>query len=80
MRDTAKLIPNWPEPSGSPAGTVPLRRIGSDIRHDPATGDVIFSRKADSWDDFFELLKMVKVPKDFLSDRGDRRPQKRDLF
>jgi len=50
------------------------------IRHDPATGDVILSRRPDSWRDFFDLLKTVDVPDDFLADRGDRPPQKRDLF
>jgi len=50
------------------------------IRRDPATGDVILSRKPDSWCDFFELLRSVEVPDDFLSSRGDRPPQRRDLF
>ncbi|MFJ5299184.1 antitoxin [Pseudomonas sp. NPDC088368] len=38
------------------------------IRRDPSTGDVILSRKPDSWSDFFSLLSDVHVPEDFLSD------------
>ena len=37
------------------------------IRRDPSTGDLILSRKPDSWDDFFLALKDTEIPKDFLS-------------
>ena len=50
------------------------------VRRDPATGDVILSRRPDSWQDFFELMKRIEVPDDFLVDRKDTPPQKRDLF
>jgi antitoxin VapB len=50
------------------------------IRRDPATGDVILSRRPDSWDDFFELMKTIDVPDDFLTARADAPPQKRKLF
>ena len=50
------------------------------VRRDPATGDVILSRRPESWQDFFVLTKSVNVPKDFLSDRKDAPPQERDLF
>jgi antitoxin VapB len=50
------------------------------IRRDPATGDVILSRRPESWDSFFELADQSDVPEDFLADRGDTKPQKRDLF
>lgn len=50
------------------------------IRKDPATGDVILSRRPESWDDFFELVRQADVPADFLTDRQDGPPQKRDLF
>ena len=50
------------------------------VRRDPLTGDVILSRRPESWDDFFELMNSVDVPDDFLSDRDDQPPQKRDLF
>ena len=50
------------------------------VRRDLATGDVILSRRPESWGDFFVLLKTVDVPEDFLSERGDAPPQKRELF
>jgi len=50
------------------------------IRRDPATGDVILSRRPESWQDFFELVKTIDVPEDFLADRQDSPPQKRKLF
>jgi len=50
------------------------------IRRDPATGDVVLSRRPESWQDFFELMQTIDVPEDFLSERKDVPPQKRDLF
>lgn len=50
------------------------------IRRDPVSGDVILSRRPESWQEFFELMKSVEVPENFLADRQDRPPQKRDLF
>jgi antitoxin VapB len=50
------------------------------IRQDPKTGDVILSRKPESWSDFFELMKGIDVPDDFMADRRDAPPQKRKLF
>jgi len=47
------------------------------IRRDAATGDVILSRRPESWQDFFKLMETVDVPEDFLSDRQDAPPQKR---
>lgn len=50
------------------------------IRKDEETGDVILSSRPDSWESFFELADRVGVPEDFLSDRKDEPPPKRDLF
>lgn len=50
------------------------------IRQDPKTGDVILSRKPESWSDFFELMKSIAVPDHFMADRRDAPPQKRKLF
>jgi len=50
------------------------------IRQDPETGDVILSRRPESWDSFFELRKKANIPDDFMADRMDEPPQKRDLF
>ena len=49
------------------------------IRKDRATGDVVLSRRPDSWEEFFEMAK-GGVPAEFLSERGDLQPQKRKLF
>jgi antitoxin VapB len=51
------------------------------VRRDPKTGDVILSRKPDSWDGLFELYGNGKVPEDFMgSDDRDRAPDDRDPF
>ena len=80
MPKTAKLFRN----GRSQAVRLPseYRFEGSEVyvRRDPATGDVILSRRPDSWKDFFELMKTVEFPEDFLADRKDPPPQKRRLF
>jgi antitoxin VapB len=80
MPRTAKLFQN----GRSQAVRLPAeyRFEGSEVyvRRDPDTGDVILSRRPDSWADFFDLVKTADVPADFLSDRGDAPPQKRKLF
>lgn len=79
MPRTAKLFQN----GRSQAVRLPMeyRFEGSEVyvRRAPS-GDVILSRKPESWDDFFELMKTVHVPEDFLADRNDAPPQKRKLF
>jgi antitoxin VapB len=50
------------------------------IRHDRATGDVILSRRPESWDSFFKLRREANVPEEFMTDRKDEAPQKRELF
>ena len=50
------------------------------IRQDETTGDVILSRRPDSWDSFFKLRNETNVPDEFMADRQDEVPQKRDLF
>jgi len=37
------------------------------IRQDPTTGDIILSRKPDTWDSFFDSLKGVNIPADFMN-------------
>ncbi len=80
MRKTAKLFRN----GRSQAVRLPAeyRFEGSEvyIRRDPNSGDVVLSRRPESWQDFFELMKTVDVPEDFLADRQDKSPQKRKLF
>lgn len=51
------------------------------IRQDPKTGDVILSKKPATWDDFFDALKGVDVPADFLDETARNQPdQSRDPF
>jgi antitoxin VapB len=38
------------------------------IRRDPATGDVVLSRRPDSWAGFFALYETTTVPADFMSE------------
>jgi antitoxin VapB len=80
MARTAKLFRN----GRSQAVRLPseYRFEGSEVyvRRDPSTGDVILSRRPESWEDFFELMKNIEVPSDFLAKRDDRPPQKRKLL
>jgi antitoxin VapB len=80
MPEVAKLFRN----GRSQAVRLPAqyRFEGSEVfvRRDAATGDVILSRRPESWDGFFALAATVDIPKDFLSDRKDAPPQKRELF
>ena len=80
MPQTAKLFRN----GRSQAVRLPAeyRFEGTEVfvRRDPGTGDVILSRRPNSWEDFFELMKAVDVPEDFLADRQDAPPQNRKLF
>jgi antitoxin VapB len=50
------------------------------IRQDQTTGDVILSRRPESWDSFFKLRREANVPDEFMADRKDETPQKRELF
>jgi len=80
MNQTAKLFRN----GRSQAVRLPaeFRFDGSEVyvRRDVHTGDVILSRRPESWGEFFELLKTLEIPDDFLADRDDRPPQKRRIF
>ncbi len=59
-----------------------LRFEGSEvfIRQDQSTGDVILSRRPESWDGFFELRRRAGIPEGFMASRQDEAPQKRKLF
>ena len=51
------------------------------VRRDPETGDVILSRKPNSWDGLFELYGKDQVPDDFLAPTDRSQPsQDRDPF
>jgi antitoxin VapB len=78
---TAKLFTT----GRSQAVRLPLefRFEGSEVfvRRDARTGDVILSRKPDSWDGLFDLYGKDDVPDDFMgpADRLEA-PQNRDPF
>ena len=80
MKHTAKLFMN----GRSQAVRLPVNyRFDCDevfIRRDPETGDVIISKKPGNWEDFFELMKSINVPEDFMSDRDNDVIEDRDLF
>jgi antitoxin VapB len=80
MPHTAKLFRN----GRSQAVRLPseYRFEGSQVyvRRDPLTGDVILSRRPESWEDFFALADATEIPENFLSDRDSTPPQKRSLF
>lgn len=50
------------------------------IRKDEQTGDVIISRKPNSWDDFLSLVEIGDVPEDFMVERDNELPEEKDLF
>jgi antitoxin VapB len=80
MPRTAKLFQN----GRSQAVRLPAeyRFDGAEVyvRRDSQTGDVILSRRPGSWDSFFDLLKTVEIPDEFMQQRKDSPPQKRKLF
>ena len=80
MPRTAKLFQN----GRSQAVRLPAeyRFEGSEVyvRRDLASGDIILSRRPESWEGFFQFMKTVEVPDSFLADRKDAPPQKRKLF
>ncbi|MBN4063692.1 antitoxin [Cardiobacterium sp. AH-315-I02] len=80
MKHTAKLFMN----GRSQAVRLPVSyRFDCDevyIRKDPETGDIIISKKPGSWDDFFKMMQEIELPDDFMTERDNEVPQKRNLF
>jgi antitoxin VapB len=50
------------------------------IRQDPVTGDVILSRRPESWESFFQLVQQAGVSDDFMAGRAGTPLRKRDGF
>jgi antitoxin VapB len=51
------------------------------IRRDPVTGDVVLSRRPDSWEGFLELARSTTVPADFMNaSYRDQGAAERDPF
>jgi antitoxin VapB len=51
--------------------------------HDEATGDVVLSTRpgARHWEDFFERMRSIDVPKDFMAERPmNRIPKEESIF
>jgi antitoxin VapB len=78
LADTAKLFQNGR--SQAVRLPAPYRFEGKEvfIRRDPATGDVVLSRKPGGWADFFALVDDADVPANFLGDRDRSAPQPRE--
>jgi antitoxin VapB len=70
MYNTAKLF----KTGRSQAVRLPMeyRFEGSEvyIRRDPITGDVILSKKPESWEGFFDVLANTTIPDHFMEDRN----------
>ena len=80
MRQVAKLFKN----GRSQAVRLPSAyRFDCDevyIRKDPTTGDIILSKKPGTWEEFFKLADSLDITKDFMDDRNNDAPQKREFF
>lgn len=85
MARTAKLFKN----GRSQAVRLPteFRFEGKEvfIRRDEKTGDVILSRRPESWEEFFRFREKAmqadrKAFEEFLAVRKDEAPEKRELF
>lgn len=50
------------------------------IRKDPHTGDIILSRKPESWESYFKLIDSIEIPEDYMKDRDNEPVNDRDLF
>ena len=51
-----------------------------DIRRDPVTGEVVLSKPMRSWDDYFDWVRTLDLPDDFLEKRDQPKPRGFDLF
>ncbi len=80
MRRTAKIFRNGRSQAVRLPAEFRFEENEVFIRQDPQTGDVVLSRRPDSWEAFFELADEARVPDDFMTERDDHPPQKRKLF
>jgi antitoxin VapB len=48
------------------------------IRRDPQTGDLVLSEAPSDWDQVFAALDQAQFPEDFMVDRAQGDPQKRE--
>lgn len=80
MRRTAKIFRNGRSQAVRLPAEFRFEENEVYIRRDVRTGDVILSRRPGSWQNFFSLADNAGVPDDFMAQRGDKPPQKRELF
>jgi antitoxin VapB len=50
------------------------------IRRDPQTGDLILSQAPGGWEEIYAALDEAEIPNDFLSDRAQGRPPRREAL
>lgn len=80
MRHTAKLFMNGRSQAVRLPAVFRFDCKEVFIRKDPTSGDIVLSRKPESWDDFFRLVDTTDVPQDYMADRDNELPPDRDLF
>jgi len=51
-----------------------------DIRRDPITGNVVLSKPITSWDEYFDWVRTLDFPADFLGHRDQPQDDLRDLL
>jgi antitoxin VapB len=49
-----------------------------DIRRDPVTGEVVLSKPRRSWDEYFDWVRALDLPDDFLEKRDQPKDDLRD--
>jgi len=49
-----------------------------DIRRDPLTGDVVLSKATGSWDAYFDWVRTLDLPEDFMRERDQPSDEMRD--
>lgn len=80
MRHTAKLFMNGRSQAVRLPANFKFDCKEVYIYRDPKTDDIIISKKPGSWEDYFEMLKNIDIPNDFMKKRNNEPPQERDLF
>ena len=74
----AKLFMN----GGSQAVRLPAEfRFDSDevdVRRDPVTGDVVISKPMQSWDEYFDWVRTLDLPGEFMAGRDRSEDDLRD--
>jgi antitoxin VapB len=50
------------------------------IRRDSVTGDVVLSKPIASWDEYFDWVRALDLPNDFLRERDQPEDEMRDLL